>query len=398
MKNEKWIYVDESGNDGMNLEKDQVSSFYVLVAIVINSNNYDEIKNNLEHIKKEMFQKNQEMKSSAVADDFDKRKNILTLLCQNDFSIYTIIVDKRKLTTKGFYYPKSFIKYFCDQLYKNIFKDFRQLNIFCDKIKSGSFMDELKSYLDRKYHEQLFNPWKHQFLDSKQDIFIQAADFISGTIRRCFEKTNPMEKIQECKQILNSNIRYYNVYPPVAADYIYETNSEESKYDYIIEERAIAEAYEYLAKYQGNDNIEIQNQIICLSAILKYQVDTMEDRWISTNELLYEHQKACGETISEQKLRNIIGRLRSAGVLIASRGTGGYKIPVREDDLYQYLNKQNTNISPMLFRVKKSRETILRATDGELDILDKPAYKKLKQAIDAVDDWTMECEECEEIE
>ncbi len=77
----------------------------------------------------------------------------------------------------------------------------------------------------------------------------------------------------------------------------------------------------------------------------------------------------------------IIAKLRDAGILIAS-SSKGYKIPESEEELIKFVNHTNSMIQPMLARVKKARQRVLSATNGELDILDKEAFESLRKMID----------------
>ncbi len=50
--------------------------------------------------------------------------------------------------------------------------------------------------------------------------------------------------------------------------------------------------------------------------------------------------------------------------------------------LLKFVNHTNSMIQPMLARVKKARQRVLSATNGELDILDKEAFESLRKMID----------------
>ena len=91
------------------------------------------------------------------------------------------------------------------------------------------------------------------------------------------------------------------------------------------------------------------------------------------------------EIISEQRLRNIIGRMRDRGLLIVSRHAGGYRIASCIADLHEYLNTQNTVVEPIIARIAKLRETVLRATaDHAIDILQRAEYTRLRTVVDAL--------------
>jgi len=76
----------------------------------------------------------------------------------------------------------------------------------------------------------------------------------------------------------------------------------------------------------------------------------------------------------------VIAQLRDAGVLIAS-SSRGYKLPASQSDLYDFVNHSNTIIEPMLSRVKRFRDQIYTATDGEVDILSQEEYALIRKVV-----------------
>jgi hypothetical protein len=77
----------------------------------------------------------------------------------------------------------------------------------------------------------------------------------------------------------------------------------------------------------------------------------------------------------------IIAKLRDEGVIIAS-SPKGYKIPSREEELYDFINHGTSIIMPMLARLKKCRDNISQGTDGELDLFANTEYRSLKEYFD----------------
>jgi hypothetical protein len=94
------------------------------------------------------------------------------------------------------------------------------------------------------------------------------------------------------------------------------------------------------------------------------------------------------EPLSEQSFRSVIGKLRDAGLLIASKTTGGYKLPTSMADMIEFVNRQNSQLTPMIHRVQVARQTVRRATDNAVDILAAPEFQNLRAAVMAASGWS----------
>ena len=385
---DKWAFIDESGNDGLNLDKDSVSSHYVITGLLIDDYHYEEAKSHFEEVLARNFQGNAEMKSAKVKDE-RKRRKIIEELVTTDFTLYILVIDKAKLTSTGFRFPKSFVKYLHNILYKNIMHDFHNVHLISDRIKRKSFMEEFIQYLGNQYQATLWDIWDFDFIDSKTNPCVQAADFIGGTVARGYEKKAGPEQHEEYMKIIESRLGYFWLFPDTYKSYKYEGKEATSdSEDIIIENKAYSEAYRFLKENEDSKNPKVKEQVRCLQTIISYSYLWSSDGWIQTYELKERLSKELGETIKDQKLRGIIGGLRDAGVLIASRHAGGYKLPTSKTDIYEFVNTQNSIIGPMIYRVRTAREIVQRATD--LDILDKPPYTNLKSAIEATPKWRIE--------
>ena len=151
-----------------------------------------------------------------------------------------------------------------------------------------------------------------------------------------------------------------------------------------IEGRAIDDAWSFIDRFCASDERDRVLQVACLHLLLQ-QGSRNSDWWVQTDTLRSHLEKAFGEEIGEHKLRHLIGGLRDAGVLVASKIAGGYKLATCERDIVCFLERQNSQLGPMINRVQKAREIVKRATDAQLDILSYKEYRQLKAAVNAVE-------------
>jgi hypothetical protein len=382
-----YAFIDESGNEDLKGKVADTNSFYVLTAVVVNGIDYNSNFAIFEDTRKKYFQTG-EMKSSSVGDNHKRRLKILADIINAEFGLYVSIIKKEYLFSPGFQYPKIFIKYLHRRLYHNLFDDYPFVSIIADRIKSPKFMEEFKRYIDGHFEIfPLFGDRKFCFENSKDDVFLQASDFISGSIRKYW---GCPESLSDVKQLLKQKIRFIRPFPEIPPDYTYDYEINDSNnYDVIIMDRAIKEANNFIRLNSSQDDEDNQEMLHVLQYMLTQNYLYDSEKWIPTHELMKSYREAFGKEVSEQRLRNIIGKLRNKGVLIVSRSSGGYKLPSAESDMYEYLNRQNTQIGPMLHRIKITREIVLRATNG-FDILEKKEYANLKKAIEVTEDWPVD--------
>ena len=107
-------------------------------------------------------------------------------------------------------------------------------------------------------------------------------------------------------------------------------------------------------------------------------------KYISTRELKNQLAGTKYKDISTQTFRTkIIGKLRDQGVIISgSSAKKGYKIPAKEEELFDFINHGTTIIMPMLDRLKKCRDLVKLGTANEVDLFDKTEYSSLKKYFD----------------
>lgn len=123
-------FADEFGNNSFDFDKQ--GSHFIIASIIINEDDINEIYVQLEAIRKKFFQSG-EIKSSKVKDNHKRRILILRELNKVNFSVYAVIIDKRKLFGEGFKYKQSFHKYLNGILYKELYRTFPQLELKVDE-------------------------------------------------------------------------------------------------------------------------------------------------------------------------------------------------------------------------------------------------------------------------
>lgn len=370
-------FVDEYGNNSFKFETQ--GTHFIVATIICNSENIADIEKQVNIIRKVHNFQTGELKSSKVAKNHYRRKKILEDISKLDISIYAVIVDKRKLTGKGFHYKKSFYKYLNNLLYKELFRTFPQLELYVDEYGGNDYMLEFKRYVAKHHQRTLFSGSEFEILNSKESNIIQIADFIAGTLGYIYDETKKSDESESFLNIIKPKISNLNFFPKeYSFQDLAESNTDES-FDPLIAEMCILRATDFIENAKGKDQQEI-DQIDFLKLLLLYQRVYYKSRYISTREIFNHLNQLRSTKLHEEYFRSkVVGNLRDKGILIAS-SRNGYKIPINKNDLEAFIKHGNKIILPMINRIKEARNAVKLATDNKLDLLDN--FTELKQIID----------------
>jgi len=382
---DSYAFIDESGTDGLAVAKGGNTPLYVLAAVVLDSDKLTQSKAAFQAVRAKYFQRNAEMRSSSIGQNDRKRRVVLVDLCEVQFNLYLLIVDKRNLKSPGFRYPKSFVKNIHDRLYRELVRDFHQVQIRADRVKNPPFMDELRSYWAKHHENSLFSQWDFDFVDSEQEVCVQAADVVAGSVAYCFETKAREGMLHDLLHVLTPRITLCSWFPDFSVPAVVDlTGVGSSDFDALIETRAVAEAYQFINTHSDESDHDLCSQVNCVEILLsQYSIDP--DQWVPTHVLARRHEERFGEEISARKLRqSVVGRLRDQGLLIASQRRGGYKIATSFADMVEFVNTQNEKIKKMVDRVSLARDKVFRATGQKLDILSPDEFANLRAAITAM--------------
>lgn len=112
------------------------------------------------------------------------------------------------------------------------------------------------------------------------------------------------------------------------------------------------------------------------------------DSYIATEAIIEHLQYSDYGSISAQIIRTtIIAKLRDEGVLIASSNSG-YKIPSKLSDMYDFAARVDSQVVPLLKRLKMAKTFIYKASMGEVDILKNDNFNILSRLIDELDEFS----------
>ncbi|MBM7692477.1 hypothetical protein JOC77_001907 [Peribacillus deserti] len=218
-----YAFIDEFGNYGFDFEKKDVSTHFIIAAILVEVSNKEMLEQKIEIIRRKYFQTG-EMKSSKIKNSHRRRIQILSEIKELPFQLYAYVIDKTKIReTGGLGYKKSFFKYLNNLLYKDLYKTFEELQLVADEHGSKEFMQEFKTYVKRKSIPDLFNFSTFGFNDSKSDILLQLADLLAGTIAKGYDKQQLTDEYKSFHSILKNRIIRINYWPKDYKTFLFGT-------------------------------------------------------------------------------------------------------------------------------------------------------------------------------
>ncbi|KAA5538326.1 DUF3800 domain-containing protein [Paenimyroides baculatum] len=366
-------FADEFGNNSFRFNTE--STHFIIAAIIVNYEDLPEFYENIENIRKKYFQTG-EIKSSKIKGNYKRRELILKDIVKLKFNIYSVVVDKTKLFGEGFKFKKSFYKYLNGILYKELFKTFPKLELKVDEHGGNDFMLEFKNYVQQNHISTLFEGSEFLVNKSHNELGVQVADLIAGTLGYIFDEHKKSEYSETFMNIISKRLISINQFPK---PYLIQEYTIDDNFNQTITDLSLRSIFDYLDTILI-DNQQKQDSVNFLKLLVRYHESNHFKNYTTAQEFI-NHLNVNRETnISKEQFVNMIGNLRDKGILIGS-SREGYKIPANYLEVKKYVQHGNSIIMPLLRRINVCRESILLATNKELDILDDPEFEKLKEII-----------------
>jgi hypothetical protein len=373
-------FLDEFGNASLDFTKPGTSTHFIVAALTLPKDKRDEAETQVEAVRKQFFQTGP-IKSSVVGTDHKRRRQVLAALLAAPFQIFALVVDKRQLTGEGLRYKGSFYKFLHGQADSELFRLFPNLELTTGQHGSREFMEGFVNYVHHHHIPNLFNQASFGFVNDKDSVLIQAADFVAGTLARCYDETVMADDAsrREFTKLLAPKLVKLKYWPERFAPATVDARFDESQYNPMLADLGLRLAGDFIQRNANSRVPVVTDQVACLNYLAFHFRHVNPTRYVSSRELIHNLAERRNNAPSLHYFQtHVIAPLRDAGVLIAS-SSKGYKLPASESDLLDFVNHSNTIIQPLLARINKCRDQVRMATGGAIDILDRPEYDKLRE-------------------
>jgi hypothetical protein len=142
-----FAFTDESGAFGWSFDKPNVSTHFVITSIIVKESDLDFLQQELEEVRRTHFG-NAEMKSKNIGGDYKRRRKILNDLLPLPFSVFSVVVDKRKVIQyQGLHFKQSFYKFLNNIVHKELRRAYKDLTVIADEIGGSEYMQSFINYL-----------------------------------------------------------------------------------------------------------------------------------------------------------------------------------------------------------------------------------------------------------
>lgn len=374
-------FIDECGSFGFDFSKEGTSKYYTLCAVIVEDSKLSALHDSINEIKKSNGFTGTEIKSSSIGNNNKRRARIISQLLPIEFRVIGLIADKQAFINGSplTEYKKSFIKFLHQRLYERLYHVYPKLKIIEDETGYSEFQESFKKYVaDRRPAPNLFNEYDFDYCESKDELLVQLADLVGGSINRSLIDPNAPNYIE----MLKGKILLLDEFPSKNEPYWGTAKPEDYKFNRDVYALSVKCANDFIEKYGGEKSDEKRVQVAFLRYLLFYGQNVSPSSYLYANQIIRAIQEYTVQHITRNYLyRRVIAPLRDEGVIIAS-SSHGYKIPISVDDIKIYLNSTHTVVSPMLHRIEICRNLVLQQTGSHLDVLDDPAFLRYKKYFD----------------
>lgn len=182
------VFVDESGDSGLKLGKGS-SEFFVLTLVIFSENEEANTSDSAVDAVRTILNLSDrtEFKFNKLNDK--GRRYFLSSVSNHEFTYYSVVINKAKLTGKGFSFKEPFYKYVCQMAFNNCREYLQDATIVIDGSGSREFRQQLQTYIKGKINDK--NDVracikKVKIEDSKKNNLLQLADMICGAVARSY--------------------------------------------------------------------------------------------------------------------------------------------------------------------------------------------------------------------
>ncbi|MEH7303410.1 DUF3800 domain-containing protein, partial [Neobacillus drentensis] len=150
-------FLDEFGDYRFDFDKSDVSTHFIIVAILVKDSNKASLEQEMDRIR-QVYVQTGDLTSRSFDNDHTQRMQILNEIEDLPFSVYAYAIDKRKIREdSGIMSKTSFLKYVNKMVYRDLNRSFEQLDLVADNREEKSFLQEFKNYIRTKSIPDLFN-------------------------------------------------------------------------------------------------------------------------------------------------------------------------------------------------------------------------------------------------
>jgi hypothetical protein len=184
------VFVDESGDVGMNFTTGSTSLFTVAMIVFEEHDEAENCGDRIDLLRQEL----------GLAADFEFhfksnsdriRFAFLRAISSYNFWVYCFVIDKTQLNDSAIQNPSAFYKYACGLVFESAKPILDEASIHIDESGNNTFKLELASYLKKKLNDSGTSQKRIRRVtmqDSSRNNLVQLADMVCCAIGRAYKK------------------------------------------------------------------------------------------------------------------------------------------------------------------------------------------------------------------
>lgn len=190
------VFIDDSGDPGFKLDKGSTKFFIISLVIFDDDLEAEKTAIAIKDLKRELkFHDKSEFKFYKSSKDV--RQKFLNKVCGFQFRVRSLVVDKSIIRSEELRSNKnSFYGYVIKTALKYSDGKIKNAKIKIDGSGDRIFRKSFLSYLRRQLNSADLKIMDNcKLVDSKQNVLIQLADMIAGSVHRSYNVEKPDHKI-----------------------------------------------------------------------------------------------------------------------------------------------------------------------------------------------------------
>ena len=193
------VFIDESGDTGLKFGSGSTDYFVVALVAFNDHLEANAADKKISELRAELnLAQDYEFHFSDNSDTV--RERFFGAIGNFEFFYFCIVINKRKLTGKGFKFKEPFYKYTCGLVFESAKPHLDNATVVIDGSGSREFRLQLGTYLRRRINSDKANCkyiGKVKIQDSHRNNLLQLADMICGAISRRYRNRDDSEKYRK---------------------------------------------------------------------------------------------------------------------------------------------------------------------------------------------------------
>ncbi|MCD6282444.1 DUF3800 domain-containing protein [bacterium] len=182
------VFVDESGDPGLEIERGATRLFHVGIVIFADNEEALSCDKKIDQLRKDLrLHPDAEFHFNKLKKE--RRISFLKSVAQYNWFYLAITINKKKLYGKGFKFAKSFYKYAVKLVFLNASQYLQSATVVFDGRDSRRFQRQLATYLRQQINVgESRKIAKVKVQKSHRNNLLQLADMVVGAVARSYQK------------------------------------------------------------------------------------------------------------------------------------------------------------------------------------------------------------------